>query len=322
MQLQELIKYLKNPKELESESIHGLTHAEKTYPFFQTVKLLALKHSFLYNQPGYHSLLEQVAPYITDRRIIYELIYPFEEPDILSNENNREEPSPPDKPHTEKQILNTNILKEGKGSLQESISDLLTGQLAELDMVDPDNEKNLTPEATLDINKKYLKHEKDDSVLSSETFFSLLSIDDVNVSTEIEMAQDFEETESYEMFPGILEIDEAKKADTQHTYNDEIAANTESSLATDNDKILIDKFIRESPRLVPREEEHTQEDISESSIREHDGFFTETLAKIYLKQGYYNKAVFTYEKLILKYPEKSDYFAGQIEEIKKLIHKL
>lgn len=321
MQLQELIKFIKSPKELQSESIDVLTRTEEEYPFFQTIKLLTLKHSFLYNQSAYHSLLEQVAPYITDRRIIYELIYPFEEPEMLSNEDNMEEPSLPDKRDTEKQISNTNILKEGKGSLQENISDLLKGQLAELDLADPDNE-DFAPEVTLDINKEYLKPERDESKPSSEIFSSLLLIDDENVSTEMDMKQDFEETDNYDMFPDILEIDEAKKTDEQQIHAEEIVVNAESSNVSDNNKILIDKFIKESPRLVPREEERTQEDISESSIREHDGFFTETLAKIYLKQGYYNKAIFTYEKLILKYPEKSDYFAGQIEEIKKLNNKL
>ncbi|MBN1949820.1 MAG: tetratricopeptide repeat protein [Bacteroidales bacterium] len=84
---------------------------------------------------------------------------------------------------------------------------------------------------------------------------------------------------------------------------------------------LIDKFIQENPRILPLEKTATNEDMSAESIKEHESFFTDTLAKIYIKQGNYAKAIFAYEKLSLKYPEKSTYFAGQISKIKKLIHK-
>ncbi len=81
---------------------------------------------------------------------------------------------------------------------------------------------------------------------------------------------------------------------------------------------LIDDFIREDPRIRPEPAyEEEPEDISEKSVENHEGFMTETLARIYLNQKNYKKAIVIYEKLSLKYPEKSTYFASQIEQIKK-----
>ena len=44
---------------------------------------------------------------------------------------------------------------------------------------------------------------------------------------------------------------------------------------------------------------------------------TETLAQIYADQMLYPKAIATYQKLMLKYPEKSRYFASRIENLEK-----
>ena len=48
---------------------------------------------------------------------------------------------------------------------------------------------------------------------------------------------------------------------------------------------------------------------------------TETLARIYVEQKNYDKAIQSYKILSLKYPEKSSLFADQIQEIKILQEK-
>ncbi len=84
---------------------------------------------------------------------------------------------------------------------------------------------------------------------------------------------------------------------------------------------LIDRFIMTSPRIermTPAAEQPVK-DLAEPSTEEQGTFITETLARIYVNQGYYFKAINIYEKLSLKYPEKSAYFASRIEKIKELI---
>jgi tetratricopeptide (TPR) repeat protein len=86
---------------------------------------------------------------------------------------------------------------------------------------------------------------------------------------------------------------------------------------------LIDKFIIANPRIEPQKDKTDipNDDISRPFVEEAGGLITETLAKIYLNQGYYSKAIDIYEKLSLKFPEKSSYFASQIEKVKEYIKK-
>jgi hypothetical protein len=87
---------------------------------------------------------------------------------------------------------------------------------------------------------------------------------------------------------------------------------------------LIDSFINsdtgrivlnEGPLLTPQVEkpaEKPEEEIGEE-------YFTETLARIYIKQGRYSKALEIIQRLSLQFPKKNAYFADQIRFLEKLI---
>jgi len=81
---------------------------------------------------------------------------------------------------------------------------------------------------------------------------------------------------------------------------------------------LIDQFISTQPRILNTDDfAQSDADFSEEEeTDEFEDFVSETLAVIYTQQGNKTKAIKIYEKLSLKFPEKSSYFAAQIKKLK------
>ncbi len=80
---------------------------------------------------------------------------------------------------------------------------------------------------------------------------------------------------------------------------------------TVDSKALIDQFIQQTlPAPRPKTEFYTPQQAAKRSLDDTAGMVTETLARIYAKQGNTAKAVEAYRKLALKYPDKSAYFAA------------
>ena len=84
---------------------------------------------------------------------------------------------------------------------------------------------------------------------------------------------------------------------------------------------IIQKFIVEAPQIgPPAGDKLDNENKAKRSAEDQDELVTETLAKIYVDQMLYHKAINTYKKLMLKFPEKSRYFADQIELLEQKIN--
>ncbi len=81
---------------------------------------------------------------------------------------------------------------------------------------------------------------------------------------------------------------------------------------------IIDRFIAQNPKIVPGESGDSHVNIKESLKLDKKELMTETLARVYLEQGKYKKAIQAYRILSLKYPEKSSFFADQIKAVERL----
>ena len=84
---------------------------------------------------------------------------------------------------------------------------------------------------------------------------------------------------------------------------------------------LIDTFLENRPKIPPVRQDQPKVDLSANNEFNKEELMTETLAKVYLQQKKFKKALYAYQILSLKYPEKNSFFADQIKKIKQLQQK-
>ncbi len=111
----------------------------------------------------------------------------------------------------------------------------------------------------------------------------------------------------------LMRIIKERLKEINQQQNNQESKKSKTTLEKYKDKI--EKFINEEPKVKIDQEKVDNRDLAEKSVQDRLDIISETLATIYEKQGNKIKAIEIYKQLITKYPEKSSYFANQIDKL-------
>ncbi|HLN21243.1 MAG TPA: hypothetical protein VK213_09160 [Bacteroidales bacterium] len=328
MNRNEFLKMMEDPLSTGSESITGLNGIIDLFPYFQTAHLLLLRNLQDTGDVRFSSQLRSSALFVADREVLYRLLqrkkenqkenHPEEEHQELSDNAGENIVQPTD---TQPDLIPDKTYdlddKPGEGHFSAPVvTELENAEHHASVLIDePDRQQTVieNPVSTEDLVPGQSEQDQDPSGLRVEDLIS-------GIMPDMEEAEPADKTGESDIFTDdtdLLELDDETALSTEVRKNDSTGT-TRSSITQAE---LIDRFIIANPRIEPVRD-RTEQPVEDRSAHGYDGgFVSETLANIYCSQGYYSKAIDIFEKLSLKYPEKSSYFATQIEKIKAFLNK-
>ena len=257
--------YLINkPDAINERQSSALEKIVEEFPYFQSARVLRLKH--LYNQDSfkYNYALKVAAAFTTDRSVLFGF------------------------------ITSDSFVTVQNGLYDQKVAELLNINVIESEIV----EYTIQPESVNTLEQ---------SIISSITQAN--PQETIEEKLEIGKPLEFTKNEKHS-FQEWLQLSRLKPIERKEITIEE---NQEKKKKLD----LIDKFIQTNPKIPPVNKENSIPTIA-PIIEDKSYLMTETLAKVYLEQKKFSKAIQAYEILILKYPEKSSFFADRISDIKNL----
>jgi hypothetical protein len=305
MNRSDFLRMIENSGPSDRQTISEVNELINIFPYFQSAYRLLLKGLQNTSDVKFENQLRVSAMHIANR----EVLYYFLRKEVISDTRHES----PVAPHSQIEVSSADsqqtVIESGKNStdLINEIEKKLAG--------DHDDEKII--DRSILISNDF---GNDDSSASIMMF-------DEESGDEVERITYMDPGFSVSGITDLLELDINENRTAETGTADETATigygQTVTPSIKDLQSALIDKFIDENPRIEPSRGKSAipNEDISKPFKEEKEEFVTETLARIYIGQGYYSKAINIYEKLSLKFPEKSSYFASQIEKVKELIKK-
>lgn len=272
----------------------ALEYVLSEFPFLQSARALYLKG--LYNQDSfrYNTELKKTAAYTTDRSVLFDLITSSEFQSIQKKFYEEQEQAVDGISVADSEIVvpvkDSPVVDKVEESIKRSIK-----------------ASGVTEEAALPEQLPYAIAAMDEPAQETATAEQHLSI-----GKPLEF-----DTEEKHSFAEWLQLSKLTPINREETPKQpESTEQEDNSLAKKLE--LIDKFIENSPKIGPAKNITQAPANIERSTEDNSSLMTETLARVYLEQKKYSKAIQAYEILILKYPEKSVFFADRISEIKSL----
>ena len=278
MNRKQFINYIKSPEKLDSDSAFQLESLVKEYPYCQTACILFTLNLYKENNIKYNDQLKVASAYATDRRLLKQLI------DSLNNEKHSSEAY--GKPVVKNYSNKIDRTKEPPDIENENLLGLINHLKAE-------------------VNSFLIQSQKQDD--RGRQYATLQ-----NLTDKLEY-----------LLPKHIHPKETEQAIQPGISDYSLEHLKEKTILNENGKLtnseLIDKFIHDEPKIDPvsKSEFFDPIDFAKQSLVDNEEIVSETLAKIYYKQGNLLKAIKIFKKLCLVNPEKSSYFAAQIEKIKK-----
>jgi len=293
---------LQNPQHITHHHTDAVKSIIDEFPYFQSARAIYLKglkngNSFKYNQE-----LKTTAAYTTDRSILFDFIT-----SEIFIQNEISEFIKQNTAHLKDIEIEFEDISVNKRVL---IDEYLKQQITETSgVLDPTlfkPKENTTP--ALDVSE------------SIQPESEITKQEDISSTNVLELGKPLEfnkrETHSFNEWLKLTRFTPVERSDTP----EEVVTKTESTSNLDKIKKfeLIEKFISESPRINPTSVSTTKANLAEAQMIQPEALMTETLARIYVEQKNYKKAIQSYKILSLKYPEKSSLFANQIKALEQL----
>ena len=275
----QLQQWIQHPEQLNRDTLYELRTLVARYPYFQSLHLLYLKNLYLLHDASFGAELRRSVIYVADRRLLFSLI---------------ESDSYALRPH---KVATVPLQDRTEEPGVDRTLFLIDAFLASM----PEEQTRTVP---VDVSVDYAAYLLKDE--SQET-------SDVDVRLR-----------GQDLIDGFLNQAEYEKPVASVKETVAVAEETTMGAEPAADSIVRNEEISEvvtEPDTVEVEESEDDDELEETAVTDEmtDNCFTETLAKIYIKQHRYEKALEIIKKLSLNYPKKNAYFADQIRFLEKLI---